>query len=419
MESSLLLASPINARNGAPYAQWLPALEEERQRIHEETEASLSRSSIEPGASPTQSAGSGAARHGRFFRHALHRRRLYLRIADDLSHLADAHYFYRFMMWCHDHQLFVHPSVRVHRRRSSYRDHAFIVAEDVPRLTPLLAIPESLVIGFKNPDGSDADGSDGRNALHDAAREKEFHKQNVGESSNADICEFFFASLGMIVSDLVAARNSALTDKRSLFANLLGKMQTIQNAPYFGDDVIFDAKETCLADILLQMIRNYVNGGPLANKLPQDEVRWAVSVCLSHSTPLSIGTKNSIGIIPIVHLFPHGGAETNSFVVARSGRAHGAESMAAFFAETTGYDFSLAHGGRWIYVVPARDLAAGEEIRLQAMAPACARDSEAEQMWRLSCGSVPESFMSSVEMMRTQISLQSEITKRGEEIRKR
>lgn len=66
-----------------------------------------------------------------------------------------------------------------------------------------------------------------------------------------------------------------------------------------------EEEECCLADILLQMIRNYLNGGPLVGKIGREDLMAAVSMCLSHSTPLVIGPRRSIGIIPLVHLFPH------------------------------------------------------------------------------------------------------------------
>ncbi|GET92379.1 hypothetical protein, conserved [Leishmania tarentolae] len=328
--------------------------------------------------------------------HMMHRRRLYKQYAMNLSVWADTHSYYQLMMWCHDHHVFVHPTVEMIRQRSAFRDHIFQVKEDVEAFTPLLAIPEDLIIGFKDANTESSDPSadvDDRNNLYDAKREAEFHKMNTGENTDADICQFFFASLGMIVSDLITAKSSPLTDPRHLFAELLSKVPTLQNAPYFDEDVVFNSSETCLADVLLQMIRNYINGGPLVNKVPLHELRWAVSVSLSHSTPLSIGAVRSIGIVPLVHLFPHGGTSTNAYVIARTPRENSAEKIATFFREKFGYDFQGQANGKWIYVVPERPLKAGEEISLQAMAPVCEKDSEAEQMWRLSCGTVPESYM--------------------------
>lgn len=344
--------------------------------------------------------------------HAMHRRRLYGQFAKDLARLSDAQYFYRLMMWCHDCNVFIHPSVSVQRRHTAYREHVFTVRDDVSRLTPLLAIPECLAIGFRDC-SSDAEG---RSNLFDEKREKEFNAMNSGESSDTDICQFFFSSLGRIVEDLITAQSSPLTDRRYVFADSLGKVQSLLNAPYFDDSVVFDAKEPCLADVLLQMIRNYINGGPLVNKVTRDRLQWAVSVCLSHSTPLSIGTVKSIGIVPVVHLFPHGGALTNSFVVARTGVDRAAEKMCRFFRLHAGFDFGSLYEGKWIYVVPERTLRAGEEIRLQAMAPVCDRDGEAEQMWRLSCGTAPADYQTSAELAARQARLTQEIIRAGAQI---
>ncbi|KPA82398.1 hypothetical protein ABB37_03474 [Leptomonas pyrrhocoris] len=349
--------------------------------------------------------------------HAMHRRRLYKQYALDLSYLADTHAYYQLMMWCHDHHVFIHPSVEMTRHRTAYREHVFRVKADVAPYTPLLAIPENLVIGFKDANteaGSDGADGDDRNNLYDAKREAEFHKLNTGDNADTDICQFFFASLGMIVSDLITARSSPLTDPRFLFAELLGKVSTLQNAPYFEDDVVFDPNEPGLADILLQMIRNYVNGGPLVNKVPPDDLRWAVSLSLSHSTPLSIGAVRSIGIVPVVHLFPHGGTATNTYIVARTARDRCAEKMNAFFRHTFHYDFQAQAAGKWIFVVPERALKAGEEICLQAMAPVCEKDSEAAQMWRLSCGTAPESYLSSADVYARQAAVTDAVIRQGE-----
>ncbi|SCU67560.1 uncharacterized protein TEOVI_000809400 [Trypanosoma equiperdum] len=341
--------------------------------------------------------------------HAAHRRALYLHHAKHLSQYSDAHDYYRLMMWCHDQHIFIHPTVRIHRRPSPYRDHAFVVTEDVDRLTPLFAIPEALAIGFK-------DTSEAENNLRDEEREKEFNKLNTGEQSDADICQFFFDSLGMIVSDLITSIGSPLTDPRWAFAELLGRVRSMKNAPYFEDDVVLDAEATGLADVLLQMIRNYINGGPLVGKVDRAQLRWAVSICLSHSTPLVIGATRSIGIIPMVHLFPHGGKNTNSLVVARTSQQSSATRMAAYFARHHQYDFMCEQDGKWIYVVPARALRAGEEICMQTMAPVCGKDSEAEKMWRLSCGTPPEDYVPSAAVAHQQDIITNELIRKGEQI---
>ncbi|ORC93713.1 putative trans-sialidase [Trypanosoma theileri] len=344
--------------------------------------------------------------------HAAHSRRLYFHYARELSQFSDAHDYYRLMMWCNDQHVFIHPAVRMHRRPSMYRDHVFTVSRDIDRLTPLMAIPESLVIGFKDMNNLD----DSENSLRDEKKEKEFNELNSGEQSDADVCQFFFASLGMIVSDLVTAKSSPLTDPRCVFAELLGKIRTLKNAPYFEDDVVLDTDSTGLADVLLQMIRNYINGGPLVGKLDRTELRWAVSVCLSHSTPLVIASARSIGVIPLVHLFPHGGKDTNAFVVARTNRTASAERIAAYFEKHHGYDFMHDKEGKWIYVVPSVPLRAGDEIRLQAMAPVCGKDSEAEKMWRLSCAVAPEEYMTTAAVSQMQKLLTQELMDKGGDI---
>ncbi|CCW66480.1 unnamed protein product [Phytomonas sp. Hart1] len=345
--------------------------------------------------------------------HAMHRRRLYLQYAEQFSHLSDSHQFYKLFMWCHHHHLFIHPSVRVVRSRSEFRDHVFFVSEDVPRLTPLLAIPEHLTIGFK--DAND-DTADSQNNLHDAQRIREFHTLNSGGSaSENDTCQFFFNSLGMLVSDLVTAKNSPLSDPRCCFAEQLSKTRTLQNAPYFEDDVVFSPVEPCLADVLLQMIRNYIRGGPLVNKIPMQELQWAVSICLSHSTPLCIDSVRSIGILPIIHAFPHGGEKTNSYLVTRTSRSGASAKMSAFFRHEFGYDFDSIHDGKWIYLLSDRPLKAGEEIHVQAMAPICGRDDiEAQQIWRLSCGSTPSSYKSTAVVAKCQAKLTADILSLGE-----
>ncbi|KAH8613677.1 hypothetical protein ERJ75_000705700 [Trypanosoma vivax] len=344
--------------------------------------------------------------------YAVHRRTVYLHHARQLSQFSDAHDFYRLMMWCHDHSVFIHPAVRMHRRASPYRDHAFTVSENVERLTPLLAIPEALVIGFKTPE-------EGENNLRDEQREKEFNKLNSGEESDTDICQFFFDSISMIVSDLLTAKSSPLTDPRWAFAELLERVRSMKNAPYFEDSVLMDADATGLADVLLQMIRNYINGGPLVGKVDRTVLRWAVSVSLSHSTPLVIAAERSIGIIPMVHLFPHGGKDTNSYIVARTSHPSSAARIAAYFAHHHHYDFTHQREGKWIYVVPSRPLLAGEDISMQAMAPVCSRDSEAEKMWRLSCGTAPDGYLTSLAVAKQQQKLTDELIAKGEELMKR
>ena len=311
--------------------------------------------------------------------------------APPMTHYADNHYLQDLLQWCAARNVFIHPALEITHERSAYRDFAFRLRFPVPRHTPLIAVPEELVIGFKE-DVSDFD----RNALFDAQKETNFFKANHGSDrsaaqvpalsnsntdseaphSDADICDFFFYCLGTIVADLVTAQSSQLTDGRHEFAKNLTRIRTLQNAPYLPENIVFASKkeegsskpvvvadkersgeakkaaqekgkekdgkkenvddgdasgfdadassslpreeeECCLADILLQMIRNYLNGGPLVGKLDRADLMAAVSMCLSHSTPLVIGPRRSIGIVPLVHLFPHGGTKTNAVVLGR------------------------------------------------------------------------------------------------------
>jgi hypothetical protein len=50
------------------------------------------------------------------------------------------------------------------------------------------------------------------------------------------------------------------------------------------------------------------------------------------------------------------------------------------------------------------------------MAPVCEKDSEAEQMWRLSCGTAPESYMSSAEAYERQAAVTQAIISQGEKL---
>lgn len=328
------------------------------------------------------------------------------RMAVELSCLADEHFYYQLMMWCYESGVFIHPSLQARRRYSVFRDHQFFVAEKVSRFTPLIAIPRSLLLGFGKIFCSKADQDDeDQNALVDREKEAEFNRLNAGEAEASDICSFFFSSINMMVSDVVTAKGSPLTDKRYAFAQMLSKVRTLHNAPYLGDEVVLDhssAEGTGLADVLLQMIRNYIKAGPLVNKVPTDDLRWILSVCLAHSTPMSLGKNSaSIGIIPLVHLFPHGGRDTNSYVIAPPAHETG-NSVETYIMKHCGLDFSHQTGEKgkdsWVYLVPERDLEAGEEVRVQAMAPACDADIEAYHMWVLSCSTAPEDFLLSSEV---------------------
>lgn len=444
---------------------------------------------------------------------------LYRQMATDMQSGSDYSVYCNLMNWCLKNSVFIHPHVFVRREPSIFRDYRFYVAENVHRLTPLLAIPESLLLGFQavavptstndrcndtllqrnaldEKDGNDnvvssvgVNGGDVRNV------EESNDKKKAGSScasSEADMCSFFFSSLNMMVSSIISAKGSSLTDRRYAFADFLSKVRTVYNAPYFDASVVLqspteserprqvpssgsseparfstpclatkvlDSQDvgseasqpgssplievsglqegqnslhvssthesneksdtpplptTSLADVLLQMIRNYVDAGPFTQKIPKDDIRWMVSVCLAHSTPLTIGDMASIGIIPLVHLFPHGGEKTNSFVVARR-QKNSAVRMAKGIAAYCGLDFTRDQDAKWVYLVPERDLAQGEEVCVQALAPACDSDSEAEQMWRLSCGAAPQAYITSAQIEEKRKHLLEEMIRRGTE----
>lgn len=442
---------------------------------------------------------------------------LYRQMARDMQSGSDYSVYSRLMMWCLKNSVFVHPHLFVRREPSIFRDYRFYVAENIHRLTPLLAIPESLLLGFQavevlSSTNDRGDGTTFKSSVLDETKgndcisprvevnEGEVHivedsndKKQGGSfptSSEADMCSFFFSSLNMMVSNIISAKGSSLTDKRYAFADFLSKVRTVYNAPYFDASVVLQiptgsvppihasssgnsvaacfptpclpTKKSCsqdagnevfqpgsspliensglqdekdsvclstaceskvknettmsstssLADVLLQMIRNYVDAGPFAQKIPKDDIRWMVSVCLAHSTPLTIGDTASIGIIPLVHLFPHGGEKTNSFVVARR-QKDSALRMAKGIAAHCGLDFTRDQEAKWVYLIPERDVAQGEEVCVQALAPACDSDSEAEQMWRLSCGAAPPAYITSAKIEEKRQQLLEEMIERG------
>jgi hypothetical protein len=353
-------------------------------------------------------------------RHRRHRRALYTGFTRCLSAFSDQHDVYLFMSWCHKNDVFIHPALTLVRRSSQFRDYTLVLHEPVDRLCPLVAVPEHLLIGFKNlGEGSSSSNNLPTSTLEETEqKEKEFNEANG--TSNSDICQFFFSSLGMMISDLVTALSGGLTDARHGFAQHLRKVRSVLNAPYFDNDVVFDSTETCLADVLLQMVRNYIHGGPLVGKLTRDELQWALSVCMSHSTPLGVGAEKSIGVIPLIHMLPHGGTNMNSVLIARNTRRQSATRMANYFRDRFGLDFGdsrfrpLVHGEpRFVYAVATRSLAAGEEVLLQAMAPVCEQETQARQMWKLSCGEIPEDYVASAVVAKMQHDITREIITRG------
>ena len=353
-------------------------------------------------------------------RHRKHRRAIYTGFARSLSAYSDQQDVHQFMVWCHKNDIFIHPSLTLVRKSSQYRDYTLVATEQLDRLCPLVAVPEHLLIGFKGlGEGSSTSNNLPTSSLQETdQKEKEFNEANG--TSESDICQFFFSSLGMMICDLVTALSGTLTDPRNGFAQHLRKVRSVLNAPYFAEDVVFDNTETCLADVLLQMVRNYINGGPFVGKLSRDELQWAVSVCMSHSTPLGVGSEKSIGVIPLIHMLPHGGTSMNSVLVARTARRNSAARISNYFRDRFGLDFGdcryrpLVHGEpRFVYAVATRPLAAGEEVLLQAMAPVCEQETQARQMWKLSCAEIPDDYVPSAVAAKLQHDITREIITRG------
>lgn len=345
----------------------------------------------------------------------INRRKIYIAQSLRLNNTAGVHSLYQLMHWCDERNIFLHPSIRIDRDPTAFRDYTMVVQHRISKYCPLIAVPEELCIGFK--DMEERGKNLPENDLMDEAKAKAFAEATG--AGDSDVCQFFFDSLGMIVTDLLSAVHSPLTDKRSLFCQSLRKVRTLLNAPYFGDDVRFGKDDTALADVLLQMIRNYIAGGPLVGRIERDVLQWAVSLCMSHSTPLAMGSTKSIGIVPLVHLLPHGGESCNCVVIARSTRRHAGRHMMNFFKHAFGLDFDMFGDGdvgrepRWVYLVPIRDLEPGEPLLTQVMAPVCDSEKEAEHMWRLSCGTAPPSSLPTSKLMSLQADVVKDIVAKG------
>jgi hypothetical protein len=299
--------------------------------------------------------------------------------------------------WCAAEGVFLHPALRLARGGSVYRDHHASVAAAVPRLTPLMAIPERLCIGFRDVDNEDHMAALRLGGAHRGTAATDATTSGDGDAEHGDACAFFFSALGLLVNDLLVAHNNELTDRRHRLAAALLRTRTLHNAPYLDANQFraSGAAETSMADVFLQMVLNYVQSGPLTGKVVRDELNWAVSVCLSHSTPLSIGGRASIGIVPVVHLLPHGGDNVNAVVVPRDGDVAGRQLRRFFDARcpmlrgAEGAAAGAGEGGRYLYVVATRDLAAGDAVSMQPMAPVCSKEDEAAHMWMLTCGAAP------------------------------
>jgi hypothetical protein len=311
--------------------------------------------------------------------------------------VAGVHAMYRFALWCSKNQIYLHPSVKMRHSPSLFRDHRFYLGcEAIPRHCPLVAIPEGLVIGYK-----DATKDSPEIEFRKPAEEPTTSSNSATDPSKddqEDICSFFFTSLGLLISDLLVALNSKETDLRHFFAFSLHRLRTLQNAPYL-DNVVFDRNETCLADVVLQMVRNFINAGPLSGKVSRQELLWATSVAMSHSTPLSFGTRSpSIGILPLIHMFPHGGKQTNCVLLANRG-----SKSAERIQQTIQQQFSFQFPPETIFVVPFRSIRPYAEVALQPMAPCCNLDASnvdesTERMWILSCGADPKEGLSAAQL---------------------
>ena len=336
--------------------------------------------------------------------HAKYRPFLYCQLVRDLVPSTDTVILRDFFSWCSEEGVFVHPCLRIVRRLSEHRDHAFFVRDNVEALTPLLAVPEHTLIGFKDylEDPHNVIGNSGEMTETKQARlEKEEAQKKVG--SVEDVCDFFFTCLGMLASDLLVALNNSTLERRHKFALALHRgLRTLQNAPYLSGTT-FDPSGVCLADVLLQMLHNYIQSGPLTGRVSRDELCWAISISLSHSTPLAIGTKKSIGIVPVLHMFPHGGSRTNAVLVTKTEDVSSSAHLQHFFHTRFGMNFAKkgsTDGMLWL--VPVRDLRAGEEVCVQAMAPVCTAEDESEHMWRLSCGTKPVDNLESSQVAQLQ-----------------
>ena len=315
----------------------------------------------------------------------------------------DTHMMQLLLRWCGGHGARLHPAltpvpsyiVAGQGDAATFRDFRWVVTEDVPALTPLLAIPESVCIGFKDTESEDDVAALKQGTTSAAASSVDDTKKAADEESDSDMCAFFFTALGLLVNDLLVAVNNSLTDPRYLLARALQRTRTCHNAPYlephaFNATMPAHGDGTSLAAVFLQMVHNYIQAGPLTGKVERDMLLWAVSVCLSHSTPLEIAGRRSIGIVPLLHLFPHGAGDVNAAPVTRRARGGSGCELADFFAAVSpAMSLERKHHTNYIFVVTTRPVRAGEAVALQAMAPVCNRTEEADDMWRLTCGAPP------------------------------
>lgn len=318
---------------------------------------------------------------------------------------ADAHMLRMLFRWCEAHGIVMNPGMRVTRAAdlTNFREHVFVMDSDVKKHALLLAVPEELCIGLKNADAPEELDNMKRGTAHGDAGVR----ATQNDDDDKDMCAFFFQALGVLVNDLLVAHGNTVSDPRNFLARALHRTRTAHNAPYL-DAMSFGSTETCLAEVVLQMVHNFVQSGPLTGKVERDLLNWAVSVSMSHSTPLAIAGRRTIGIVPVLHLFRHGGVAMNAGIMARKTDADERRLQALFGA--TSPELTLDPQTRYVYVVAARDLAPGDEVCLQAMAPVCNRTEEADHMWRLTSGGPPpEPCMPSDEYQALQRLLREEV----------
>jgi hypothetical protein len=323
---------------------------------------------------------------------AMHREHHHNQIIRSLSGRADAHMMRVLLRWCEMEGVFLHPALwpepAIGDKQNTFRDHVWHVTTDVPSMTPLLAIPERLCIGFKDTESED-DIAALKRGTTEAAKGSVDDTAAAAEESDGDVCAFFFTAIGLLVNDLLVALNNEISDKRFYLAKSLQRIRTCHNAPYLSTGYFQGAQaEPPLAEVFLQMVHNYVQAGPLTGKVERDMLNWAVSVSLSHSTPLTIAGRKSIGIVPVLHLFPHGNADVNAVPVTRGARAADGARLRRLFRQQCSA-MPLSDSEEYVYLVTTRALAAGSTVAVQAMAPVCHRSEEAEDMWRLTCGAPP------------------------------
>ena len=382
------------------------------------------------------------------------RRVAYAQLARQVGPGADVHMLRLLMDACATRGAFVHPALALARRATQYRDHGLVAHAPLPRLTPLLAVPEALCLGYKDASDRTDVSALGFGSYHspaDAAASTGADRLAAGstattadDDSGSDIVSFFFTSLGLLVNDLLVARNNPRTDPRYVLARSLQHTRTLQNGPYLEPGA-FDAddwwaEELSASDtdsarddddansrddgdgkgkrssrraghnlvaVCHQMLHNYIHSGPLTGKVDIDELKWAVSVALSHSTPLRIGPRHGIGVVPLLHLLPHGERNLNAVCVTRPATERSASAVQDWWGAQFPW-LALRRDCGYVTVVAARDIAPGEEIALQPMAPACGVEGRA--MWGLACGAPPPgSAVSSVAYQRLQAAVDAEV----------